>query len=563
MSEPPPDGLVERRRRSLRTVVPATDWLPRYDWAHDLRRDVVAGIAVAALLVPESMGYADVAGVPAEVGLYAAFASVLVYAVLGRTSILVVGPASAVAALSASVVAELGGDADPVAVTVALALLSGVLLVLAGVLRLGWIVNFISQPVLHAFVSALSISIIVGQLDGLLGIEVTGETALVRLVDVLGGLGGVGVLTATIGVGTVVLLVALDRSGTAVPGAVLAVVGGIVASRLLDLGGSGVEVVGAVPRGLPSIGIPDLAALRWVDLVGGAAALVLVGFSEGYAATSAVAAETGEDIDADQELVASGAANVAAGLVGGLVVGGSLSKSAAAGGAGARTQMTNVVAGLLVVATLLVLAPLVEALPEPVLGAIVIVAVLGSADPRRVLHVRHVNRPDFAAATVTFVLVLAWEALPALIVGVLLSLAFLVRRATFPDIVEVQQNGNTPVGRSSDPSAVGTEVVVIRFEAPLVYANAARLLAAADTAVARHPDVERLVLDAEMLADLDATGAEALEQLDDRLAGRGVELVLARVHWRARAQLERSRLRERFEARLYPTVDAASRTTRP
>lgn len=558
MGEQDATGLVERPRRTLATLVPLTAWLPRYDWASDLRRDVVAGIAVAALLVPESMGYADVAGVPAEVGLYAALGSVLVYAVFGRTSILVVGPASAVAALSASVVAELGGGADAVAVTVALALLSGVLLVVAGALRLGWIVNFISRPVLHAFVSALSIAIIVGQLDGLLGIEVEGETALLELVDVLGSLDELVVLAASVGVVALVVLVALERLPMAVPAAVVVVVGGIVASGVLDLRGAGVGVAGAVPTGLPSLGVPDLAAMRWVDLVGGAAALLLVGFSEGYAAASAVAADTGEDIDADQELLASGAANIAAGLLGGLTVGGSLSKSAAGSAAGARTQVTNVVAGLLVLATLLFLAPVIQLLPEPVLAAVVIVAVLHAADPRRVLRVRRVNRLDFAAAAVTFTLVLVWEALPALLVGVLLSLAFLVHRATFPDVVQLRRGVDGTYRRDVPPSVAAEEVVVVRFEAPLLYANASRLVTAVNAVVDRNPGVRRVVIDAEMLADLDATGADTLERIDVRLAARDVEVVLARMHARARAQLDRSRLGNRFDGRTHATVEEAA-----
>lgn len=562
MSDGQPAPLVERRPRSLQSVVPITTWLPRYDWRRDLRRDVVAGVAVAALLVPESMGYADVAGVPAEVGLYAALASVLAYAVFGRTSILVVGPASAVAALSASIVVELGGGADAVAVTVALALISGVLLVLAGVLRLGWIVNFISRPVLEAFVAALSLSIIVGQVDGLVGIEVEGETALLRLVDVLTGLGATHALTAVIGVGGVVLLLLLEHRVPTLPAAVVLVVGGIAASWLVDLEASGVELVGQVPQGLPVIGIPELAATRWLDLVAGGLALLLVGYSEGYAAASAVAAGTGEDIDADQELVASGAANIAAGLVGGLSVGGSLSKSAAAQGAGARTQVANLVAGGLVLATLLFLAPVVERLPEPVLAAVVVVAVVRSADPRRLWRVRAVNRLDFAAAVVTFALVLAWEALPGLLVGVLLSLAFLVRRATFPDVVELWRAPDGSFRRDAVPAdGDGATTVVVRFEAPLVYANAARLRSAVDSVVERHPSVRRVVLDAEMVADLDATGAEALELVDDRLRERGVELVLARLHARARDQLDRSRLRERFTGRMVPTIAEAA--TRP
>ena len=292
-------------------------------------------------------------------------------------------------------------------------------------------------------------------------------------------------------------------------------------------------------------------------MLGAATALLLVGFSEGYAAASAVADHTGEDVDADQELFSSGAANLASGLMGGLAVGGSLSKSAAAQEAGARTQMANLVAGAIVLATLLFLAPLFEDLPEPVLAAVVIVAVLGSADPRRVWRLWTVNRLDFAAALLTFVLVLVWETLPAMIVGVVLSLAFVVRRASFPDVLELRQgsNGRFTVDGSLAPETVGA--IALRFEGPLIYANAERLRKAAAVLADRHPDVQKLILDCEMLSDLDSSGAEALVRLDEDLAVRGIVLHLGRVHARVREQMRRSSLFDRFAGRIHESVRGA------
>lgn len=547
-----PDTLLPVPRRTLRSVFPVIGWLPAYDWRR-IGPDLVAGVALAALLIPESMGYAGVAGVSAEIGLYAALGAVVVYALTGGTSILVVGPASAVAALSASVVAEIGGDAEPAQLVAALAIASGALLIVAGALRLGWIVNFISRPVLHAFVAGLSISIIIGQLDGLLGVEVEGESAVAKLVDTVRHAGDWDGLTVVLGVGGVVALILMERLARRVPAAVVVVVVGIVLVRVFDLSGRGVEVVGDIPQGLPEVGIPDLGGLQWIELFAGATALLLVGFSEGYAAASAVAAGTGEEIDADQELIGSGAANVGAGILGGLPVGGSLSKSAASQAAGARTQMANLVGGVVVLATLLFLAPVFEDLPEPILAAVVIVAVLGSADPRRVIALWDVNRLDFVAGSVTFVLVLVWETLPAMIVGVVLSLAFVVRRASFPDVVEIARDDEGNFTRVTDVGGRrgGAATVAIRFEAPLVYANCERLVRAARTLVERNPAVERIVLDGEMVSDLDASGAETLEDLDDELAARGIELHLARFHFRARAQIDRSDLSDRFAGRLH------------
>lgn len=553
------DGvLVRHPTRSLRSVVPVLGWLPSYR-SSNLGRDAIAGISVAALLIPESMGYAGVAGVPPEVGLYAALAAALAYAVFGGTSILVVGPASAVAALSASLVAEFGSSADAVAVTAGLALVSGLMLVVAGVLRLGWIVNFISRPVLEAFVAALSISIIIGQLDGLFGVEVEGESAVATLVDTVRHLTDAHGTTVAIGLGAVVALLALERFAERIPAAVVVVVVAIALVAIFGLDERGVAIVGEIPQGLPDLGSPDLGDTRWWELVAGGAALLLVGFSEGYASASAVASQTGETIDADQELVGTGAANIAAGLSGGLTVGGSLSKSAAAIGAGARTQLTNVVAGAIVLATLLFLAPVFEELPEPVLAAVVIVAVMGSADPRKVWAIRTVNPLDFTAAVTTFTLVLVWETLPAMIVGVLLSLAFLVRGASFPRVVELRRDETGDWAHATADVAPIDGVLVLRFEAPLIYANAPRLRQVITDLPERRPGLRRVVLDAEMMSYVDSTGAETLEVVDGALAEQGIELVIARLHWQARAQLRRSGLADRFADRLYQKVHHAVR----
>lgn len=222
--------------------------------------------------------------------------------------------------------------------------------------------------------------------------------------------------------------------------------------------------------------------------------------------------------------------------------------------------MANLVAGAIVLATLIFLAPLFESLPEPILAAVVIVAVLPSADPRRIVRLWHINRLDFAAATTTFGLVLVWETLPAMAVGVVLSLGFVVRRASFPDVIELRQDGDGryTVAGATTPETVGA--AILRFEGPLVYASSDRLLKGASALADRHPDVGRMVLDCEMVSDLDASGADALARLDESLAGRDIELHLGRVHVRARDQMQRSGLHERFTGRTHPSLHAAVRS---
>lgn len=284
--------LTARPQRTIRTLIPILSWLPRYDWGKNRARDLVAGIALAALMIPESLGYAGLAGVPAELGLYAALAALIAYALTGGTSILVVGPASAVAALTVSIIAELGGDTDPVVLAAALATTSGILLLIAGILRVGWIVNFISRPVLEAFVAGLSISIIIGQLDGLLGTEADGNSAIAELFDLLTNIDAWDALTAAMGVSAVIVLLLLERFAPKVPAALLVVVVGIVLVAVLGLADEGVAVVGEVPTGLPDLSLPDLSREQWLELFGAAFALVLVGLSEGYAAAAEVAEHT-------------------------------------------------------------------------------------------------------------------------------------------------------------------------------------------------------------------------------------------------------------------------------
>lgn len=552
----PASGLLPSAPRSLRTLFPITVWLPRYTWRL-LSSDAAAGLALAALMVPEAMGYAGIAGVPPEVGLYAALGALVAYALTGGTSILVVGPAAAVASLTGSIVSEFDGDIDRVALCAGLAITTGVLYVIAGALRVGWIVNFISQPVLHAFVAGLAISIMIGQLDGLFGVEIDGESAAAKFVDALRQVGDWHGPTVAIGLTGIALILVLERVARRVPAALVVVAAGIALTAIFGLADHGVAVVGEIPTGLPSVGVPDLGTTRWLELFGGAFALLLVGFSEGYAAASAVAADTGERIDADQELIGTGVASLGAGVLGGMAVSGGLSKSAAAQAAGARTQMTNVVCALVVLATLLFLGPLFEDLPEAILAAVVISAVLRSANPTRILRLRAVNRLDFIAGSVTFAAVLFWETLPAMALGVALSLGFLVHRASFPDVVELRRTARGDFQRagSTDPDDPDSgTVAIVRFEAPLVYANAERLLRAARTLVERRAHTTRLVLDAEAVSDLDTSGAEALEMLDDELRAAGIELRIARLHLRARAQVARSLLAHRFAGRIHEHI---------
>jgi high affinity sulfate transporter 1 len=525
--------------------IPLLGWIRTYRWGTWLKADVIAGVSVAALLVPESLGYAGVAGLPPEVGLYAAPLALLGYAILGRSTILVVATSSSTAAVSASVIAETntGGGADSaVTLSAALALFTGTILVAAGLLRLGWVANFMSKTVIEGFIIGLSINIIIGQLDDLLGIEVVGESALEELWDALTQLGDWDRTTAVVGAVSLALLFGLERFVRKLPAALTVVALGVLYIRLFEP--PGVSIVGDIPQGLPDVGLPDFSSSDVGGLIAGGLAVALIGFSEGYGAASSFARKYGDRLENNQEFIAFGASNLGAGLTSGMVVGGSLSKSAANDSAKAKSQISNVVLAALVVLTLLFLAPFFESLPEATLAAVVIHALWHSANPRKLAAISRVNRQELWIAVLVLVAVLTLDTLPAIIIGVVVSLGLLVYHVSFPSASELGRDRVTGVFESREAHEEAEPIpgiVVYRFDAPLIYANAGFFSnAARDLVDAANPPARVLVIDCEEMIGVDFTGVEEFEGLVEDMRERGVEVRLARVR---RTTLERLRVR--------------------
>jgi len=528
-------------RGFLARHVPIVDRLRHYRWDSWLTADLIAGVSVAALLIPESLGYAGVAGLPPEVGLYAAPLALLGYAIFGRSTILVVATSSSTAAISASVIAQLnadGGTGSAVGLAAALALFTGVILLVVGLVRLGWVANFMSKTVIEGFIIGLSISIIIGQLDGLLGIEVEGENSFERSLDVLSQIAQWDAATVIVGGVSLALLFGLERFVRKLPGALTVVVLAVLYIRVADP--SSIAIVGEIPQGLPTFGMPDFPGSQIAGLITGGLAVALVGFSEGYGAASAFARRYGDRLDNDQEFIALGVSNIGAGLTSGMVVGGSLSKTAAGDAAKAKSQISNVMNAVLVVLTLLFLAPFFEDLPETTLAAIVIHALWHSANPRKLAPVRKVVRAEFWLAVLVLVAVLALDTLPAIALGVVISLLAVIYRVTFPATDELRRDPMTGAFVSAEFNEDSEQIeglVVYRFDAPLIYANATTFGAAADALIdAAQPAAGILVVDCEEMFAIDHTGVEALAGLVEDMRERDVVVRLARVH---RAVLER------------------------
>lgn len=423
-----------------------------------LRGDVVAGLTVWAVLIPESLAYASIAGVSPVVGLYAAVPALLLYPVFGSSRHLVVGPMSATAALSAGVVGGFvsAGSEDFVAYTAGLTIAVGVVAAVAGVLRLGFLASFISEPVLKGFIVGMALVIIMGQLPKLLGVEAGEGDFFEKLWSLVTELPDVHAWTALVGVICLVTVLVLKRVAPLVPGSLVAVVLGILAVVVLDLDDRGVAIVGTIESGLPSVGLPDVAAGDVALLISGAAGVMLVGFAEGLGAAKTYAQKHGYRIDPNRELVGLGAANLGSGLASGMVVNGSLSKTAVNGSAGARSQVSGYVVALLTIVTLLFLTALFESLPEPALAAVVIAAVIELVDIpalRRLYRVStarlesiygRATRVDFICALGTMLGVLVFDTLPGLVIGIVLSVLLLLYRASRPHIAVLGEAPGSP-----------------------------------------------------------------------------------------------------------------------
>ncbi|MFJ9714558.1 SulP family inorganic anion transporter [Streptomyces sp. NPDC101213] len=537
-----------------------------------LRHDALAGLTVWAILVPEALAYAAIAGVPPVTGLYAAPAALVLYAAFGSSRHLVVGPMAATAALSAAVVGELapGGGARFTAMTAALALSVGGLALLAGLLRLGFVAGFVSEPVLKGFVVGLALTIIVGQLPKLLGIEGGSGDFFERLWTLIGGLGSTSVLTAVVGFAALALVVVLKKVAPVVPGSLIAVALGIAAVAVLGLDDHGVAVVGDVETGLPSFGFPDVSLGDLGNLASGSVGVMLVAFAEGLGAAKTYASRDHYEIDADRELIGLGAAGLGAGLSSGMVVNGSLSKTAVNRSAGARTQLSGLFVAALAVITLLFLTGLFEELPEPVLAAVVIAALVELVDIDYLMSLYRVHagtpgqvygvasRPDFTAAVAAMAGVMVFDTLPGLFIGIGVSLLLLLYRSSRPHISELGLLPGDRYFASLDRHPESRRipaVVVLRVESGIYFANTDRIRSRAREAAARE-GTRAVVIDAETVPFIDVSGVRMLDELTDDLGDLGVRLLLARDVGQVRDVLRAAEAAPGLR-RVYPTVRAA------
>jgi high affinity sulfate transporter 1 len=552
----------------VRRHIPILEWLPTYHRSR-LRRDLVAGSIVAALAVPQSLGYAAIAGVPVEVGLYSVPVALIAYAIFGTSRQLMLGPASTVAVLSGSLVAAMrpADLAQAVQFTSAIAVWAGIVLIISARLRVGWVAEFLSKPIVTGFVLGLSLLVIIGELPSLLGISVESGDVLARIRALIGGLNEIDAPTTLIGCLALVILFGASRAAPGVPWSLVVLVGGLFAPTVLGFTDESIATVGPVPAGLPGVHVPLVPLDRLAEVIIGGTAIAFVGLAEGLSAARLFAVKGGYRVDTDQELLAAGAGNLACGLTGGFSVAGSLSKTAACDRSGGTSQVASLGAAGLAILVILVLAPYLADLPKAVLAAIVIHAVWGLIDIASMRRYLSTRRNDFVAAMVAVVGVLAFGPLVGLLLAIAQSILGLIYRSSRVSIdIMGRIPGEKAAWGSIDNHPERTPapgILVLRINEPLFWVNAAQVKDSVLECVEAHPDVKALILDLESSDQLETTSADMLQMLHQRLTDWGCDLYLVRVRFPVRTVLRRTGLRAQIgEDHLWHSISQGVREAR-
>jgi high affinity sulfate transporter 1 len=558
-----PDARREAGRHALAGYLPILTWLPAYRRAW-LRADLLAALTVWALVVPQAIAYAGIAGLPPEAGLFTTFAGLLGYALVGTSRQLVVSPTSSTALISATLVAPLAlGDADAYAdLSAALAIMLCVVFVLLGIWRMGFVSQFIATSVQVGVMFGLGMTIIVGQAGKITGVALEDGTFFEQLRDLVTHLDQTNGWTLAVGLGSLAALLLLRRVMPGVPAALVVVAVTIALSALLDLADRGVAVVGEVSRTVP---LPAIPSVGWDDLVSllpGVLAIAVIGYAESDTVAEQFATEHRYAIRPNQELLALGAANGLSGLFQGFITAGGASQSAANDRAGARTQVATLAVCALTLLTIVALLPLFQDLPTAVLGAIVISAVIGFLRVREMRRIQGLRRDSFVFALIALVGVLVLGVMPGLLIAITLSLLLLLARISRPhDSVLGRLAGTTAFVDVERHPEVDAEpgLLIYRLDAPLLFINASTMRDRLQSLIRLASTPPRVVLaDLGFSDELDIKGMDMLAGLHDDLRDQGIALWLAQVHGPAAEILRRGGVEQAIgAARIYRTIDEA------
>ena len=532
-----------------------------------LVKDVVAGVVLTTLLVPQGMAYAELAGLPPITGLYTSILCLLGYAVFGPSRILVLGPDSSLGPMIAATILPLmAAKGDPeraVALASVLAIMVAAIMILAAVAKLGFIADLISKPTMIGYMNGLALTILIGQLPKLLGFKVEADGLIGEITGFARGLadGEAVPAAAAVGIAAVAVILVLQRWLPKVPAVLIAVVAAIAATSVFSLAGHGVSLVGVLPKGFPPFTIPSVRLSDLGPLLAGALGIALVSLADTISTASAFAARTGQEVRGNGEMIGIGAANLAAGLFQGFPVSTSGSRTAVAERSGAKTQLTGVTGAALIILMIVLVPGLFRNLPQPALAAVVITASLSLADLPATMRLWRQRKAEFLLSIAAFGGVALLGVLPGIAIAVALSILNVFRRAWWPyatvlgrvEGVEGYHDIRNYPGAGHLPG-----LVIYRFDGPLFFANATtfrdqiRRLAKAD------PKPAWILIAAEPVTDVDTTASDMLTELDEALNTRGISLVFAELKDPVRAKIERYGLTRTIDPHhFYPTIGAA------
>ena len=556
----------------LRSYLPILDWGPEYT-GKTFTNDMIVALIVSIMLIPQSLAYAQLAGLPPEVGLYASMAPLLLYAIFGTSRSLSVGPVAVTSLMTLAAIAPIAAQGTPqyAGAAMALALLTGLILLVLGFLKLGFLSNFMSFPVMSGLGTAVGIQIAAGQLTPVLGIPSAGGTFLSQVISLVKNFGQINIYTAAIGVPVVIFLLLvrknlanlLTRAGMskglagilAKMGPVIAIVITILVVSAMQLEKQGVKIVGAVPAGLPSITLPPFDLTLWSQLLTPAILIAVIGYVASISVAQTLAAKKRQHVDPNQELVALGAANIGASLSGGFPVAGGFSRSIVNFEAGAETPAAGAFTAIGIALVALFLTPLLFYLPSATLGATIFVAVLSMVNFKVVKLTYAYSRTDGIAMALTIILTLTMGVIAGLIAGIGVSLLMYLYRTSRPHVAIVGQIAGTEQFRNIDRHEVVTDsrIVSMRLDESLYFPNARFLEAKVNEIVASNPGIQHFILNCSAVNSIDASGLESLKSINKRLNDGGIAFHLSDVKGPIMDSLKKTQFYQELKDRIHFT----------
>lgn len=520
----------------FKKFLPILEWLPNYK-PDNLKGDLAAGLTVGVMLIPQGMAYAMIAGLPPIYGLYASTIPLILYAIFGTSRQLAVGPVAMVSLLTATGIGAMadGGTETYILLAITLAFFVGMIQFLLGAFRLGFLVNFLSHPVISGFTSAAALIIGLSQLKHLLGIKLERSHYVHEILIEAGSrIGEANLITVAIGILGIALIMGVKKINKAIPGPLLAVVFGILAVWGLGLTEQGVKIVGEVPKGLPSFVMPEFSMDNFNALLPIALAIALVSFMESIAVAKAIQAKHKDyKVDANQELIGLGIANIGGSFFQSYPTTGGFSRTAVNDQAGARTGLAAIISAVLIALTLLFLTGLFYYLPNAILASVIMVAVFGLIDIKEAVHLWHADRSDFWMLAVTFIGTLALGIEQGILIGVALSIAIIIFRTTMPHFAVLGKIPDKPHYKNItrfDDLEVRDNILIMRFDARLYFANVNYFKEKIEAEIARKGKKLKLfILDANSINGLDSSGMHALEEIIDYCKAQGITFNIASV----------------------------------